>query len=255
VVKVNINSKDASLDPFEAAINSVHTRIDYLQADMQKLKIGMKAPTHPVYDSTNFPDNPNRGQIVRDINDPGVLWVYGEDDHWHQIGGANLPCATASAIDVTVPTNTDFFKIPICPPQDITDPVSFYLSNSDGATFDSLGGENLGINILRSGAYLGFLSTYSAAAPGGVRTVIADLAPTTGATSLDVGNYNDSQAFTEGGQGTKASRLVFYVYSPTDIVPANFGMSIWQNSGSNQYYHQSNITLVRIADGIEGFLP
>jgi hypothetical protein len=50
----------------------------------------LKVPTHPVYDSTNWPDEATRGQVVRDINDPEVLWIYGEDDIWHKIGGDSI---------------------------------------------------------------------------------------------------------------------------------------------------------------------
>lgn len=60
-------------------VGGVHRRVD----DVYRL---LRNPTHPKYDSTNFPDNPIPGQVVRDINDLDSLWVYQEDDQaWHQI--------------------------------------------------------------------------------------------------------------------------------------------------------------------------
>jgi hypothetical protein len=49
-----------------------------------------KTPTIPVYDSTNWPDEAVRGQIVRDINDLDSLWIYGEDDIWHKISSGTV---------------------------------------------------------------------------------------------------------------------------------------------------------------------
>lgn len=51
----------------------------------------MLTPTLPMYDSAFFPPDPVTGQLVRDVNDPSTLWVYGIDGNWHQIGGTPLP--------------------------------------------------------------------------------------------------------------------------------------------------------------------
>src|SRR5262245_9673127 len=65
-------------------------------------KIGnQRTPTHPIYDSANFPHDPIDGQIVRDQSDLNALWTYqgvdsGGDDRWHKIGGALTDASPAS---------------------------------------------------------------------------------------------------------------------------------------------------------------
>src|SRR5205823_2434176 len=62
------------------AIAGVHERVD-------RATTRAGVPTLPRYDSTNFPDDAVYGQIVRDVNDFSALYIYGEDDHWHKVGG------------------------------------------------------------------------------------------------------------------------------------------------------------------------
>ena len=57
-----------------------------LRAIEKKLAVSNQAPTIPSYVSTNFPQDAIHGQIAKDRNDHS-LWVYGEDDIWHQSGG------------------------------------------------------------------------------------------------------------------------------------------------------------------------
>jgi hypothetical protein len=68
-----------------------------------------KAPTQPFYDSTNFPDKAVHGQIVVDKDDPSVIWVYGKDDQWHQIGGGlQFGIASYNSWDTApIASNTD----------------------------------------------------------------------------------------------------------------------------------------------------
>lgn len=239
--------------------DDIYRTMNQISGAVADVKSRLKVPTHPVYDSDNFPDEAVRGQIVRDINDPAKLWVYGEDDTWHQIGGSgNLPWAIASTIDTDFLSGVNFQTVPFCPPRAI-DPgdgrgSSYYLDSGDG-TFDSLGGAQNGININRHGAYLAFMSTYEAYTGTSFRTSINELADTSGATSLNVGNFSDNMGFTNAGAGSKASKLVFYIYALSDPVPRNFGVIIFQNSGSTVHYHQSTLVLIRIADPVEGFLP
>jgi hypothetical protein len=47
-----------------------------------------KNPTIPQYDSTNWPPDATYGQLAADDNDVSSLWIYGQDDQWHKIGGS-----------------------------------------------------------------------------------------------------------------------------------------------------------------------
>lgn len=62
----------------------------------------LKNPTHPFYDSTNFPDDAVYGQIVVDKDDPSTLWVYGRDDVWHKVGGAATAVLKYFTINIDV---------------------------------------------------------------------------------------------------------------------------------------------------------
>jgi hypothetical protein len=78
----------------------------------------LKVPTHPFYDSANFPDEATYGQIVVDKDDPSSLWVYGKDDQWHKVGGLEFAVADSGSVDavpgstVGVPFNEVFTNAP-----------------------------------------------------------------------------------------------------------------------------------------------
>lgn len=60
------------------------TRVAKLENIVRRLQQN-DSPTIPSYDQTNFPQDAVYGQIAKDYNDH-TMWVYGEDDSWHQIG-------------------------------------------------------------------------------------------------------------------------------------------------------------------------
>lgn len=78
----------------DAQLKLMHDRITRLETLAAR---GNPAPTIPSYDSTNFPANAVHGQIAKDQDE--ALWIYGNDDAWHQVGAsANMPWGYAHAV-------------------------------------------------------------------------------------------------------------------------------------------------------------
>jgi hypothetical protein len=69
-------------------IDHLHRRVNEANRKTDAVRNRLRTPTLPLYNSGKWPDEASRGQLVRDINDPDDLWVYGEDDEWHRIGAA-----------------------------------------------------------------------------------------------------------------------------------------------------------------------
>jgi hypothetical protein len=60
----------------------------------------LKAPTVPIYDSSNWPEEAVDGQLARDMNDLDSLWEYQViDESWHQIGGADIHTALFASLE------------------------------------------------------------------------------------------------------------------------------------------------------------
>jgi hypothetical protein len=89
----------------------VHKRVDSIERRL-------KTPTHPRYNSVNFPDNAAPGQVVRDINDMDAAWMYQEndgtygDDSWHQIAGGELHWAFSRGTIGGLSNSTDLPLVP-----------------------------------------------------------------------------------------------------------------------------------------------
>lgn len=72
----------------------------------------MRNPTHPFYDSNNFPEQAAYGQIVVDKDDPSSLWVYGKDDTWHEVGGTTNPPPSPGSMVIPVGTQNKLVRFP-----------------------------------------------------------------------------------------------------------------------------------------------
>lgn len=78
-------------DRHNLEVEAAHRRIDALERII-KTKINNPAPTVPQYDQFNFPQDAAPGQIATDPND-NTMWVYGNDNVWHQVGGGRIGAA------------------------------------------------------------------------------------------------------------------------------------------------------------------
>jgi hypothetical protein len=64
-----------------------HRKIEALNTNNRSLQKQMKMPTVPAYRIDTWPDKATYGQIVQDLENSGMLWIYAEDDRWWPIGG------------------------------------------------------------------------------------------------------------------------------------------------------------------------
>src|SRR5262245_9802014 len=62
-------------------------QIEALNTRNRRLQKQQKIPSLRAYTADNWPDKSTYGQIVQDVENNGMLWIYGEDDSWYPIGG------------------------------------------------------------------------------------------------------------------------------------------------------------------------
>jgi hypothetical protein len=81
-------------------------QIENVQQRHRDIQTQLKTPTYPMFDSANWPgytdDNGKQvlsathGELVRDTNNYNSVWMFQEDDKWHQIGGVSRARAEMS---------------------------------------------------------------------------------------------------------------------------------------------------------------
>jgi hypothetical protein len=67
--------------------DSTRQRIQALNSRNRRLRKQQRIPTLQAYTADNWPDKSTYGQIVQDVENNGMMWIYGEDDNWYPIGG------------------------------------------------------------------------------------------------------------------------------------------------------------------------
>jgi hypothetical protein len=72
----------------------ISKRFQGLDKSINEIRNRLFVPTLPKYNPLQWPEEAVYGQLARDVNDYDTLWVYAEDDEWHEIG-AQLSSAYA----------------------------------------------------------------------------------------------------------------------------------------------------------------
>jgi hypothetical protein len=124
-------------------IDFLHSRVNGSNARVDSLQKRMKVPTIPLYNSVDWPDDAVRGQLARSKKDPSSLWMYGEDDLWH-----NVNTITRARQEITY--NPDHYQIfPSNGAEVVLEWDRFFTSNKDeiGPIYFKENQPQLGLNL------------------------------------------------------------------------------------------------------------